>query len=347
MDGYKYESRDPRDMGYRSNYGSIQQNNYNSRSRSPIIGGGVVHKTSINGGAGMKRSLYESNNNNRTSMSSAKFLTAEKSRSPKRVPTLQIGNRNEQKGFKSAIASNQPKILNNYINREEPSIYQNRHPRSSKKTPNSKALDYNSSINNYERKPSASKTTTSIIKANLLKNYMNLKSQNQYPKPDTSYNSLDKSQTQYNSVAQRGNSRSSNIDLNFSSLDDRRQKSRNMILESTMERKNLKESIMKRYKDSSSKSKTKDSDTNKRSSLYQNFMNKRVSASKDSREELKNWSSTDSSAWKQQTALAKKTELVDKLLNTSNSSAFKTDNSSNGMRKAKSGMIYHSLDNEK
>ena len=121
-----------------------------------------------------------------------------------------------------------------------------------------------------------------------------------------------------------------------------------MILESTLERKNLKESIMKRYtKDSSVKSKTKDSDSKKRPSLYQNFMNKRVPASKDSREELKNWSSTDSTAWKKQSVPSRKLELVDKLLNTSNSSAFKTDNGTSGLRKAKSGLIYHSHDNEK
>jgi hypothetical protein len=121
-----------------------------------------------------------------------------------------------------------------------------------------------------------------------------------------------------------------------------------MILESTLERKNLKESIMKRYtKESSVKSKNKDSDTKKRPSMYQNFMNKRVSTGKESREELKNWSSTDSSAWKKQTGPSKNVELVDKLLNTSNASAFKTDNSLSGMRKAKSGMIYHSHDNEK
>ncbi len=85
MDAYRYESRDPRDMGYRTNYATNgQQPSYNSRSRSPIVGGGVVHKTSHV--AGVKKPLYEAYNRN--SMSNSKVLTAEKTRSPKRVPTL-------------------------------------------------------------------------------------------------------------------------------------------------------------------------------------------------------------------------------------------------------------------
>jgi hypothetical protein len=156
----------------------------------------------------------------------------------------------------------------------------------------------------------------------------------------------------YGSLAKRSKSRP-NMDMNFSSLDDRRHKSRNMILESTMERKNLKESIMRRYRDSrtrgdsrSKKESGSKSKSKKRSSLYQKFMNKRVSASKNSRADMRNWSSTDSSAWKTRSRKTKKSELVDKLLNSSYNSAFKTDGGL-GMRKAKSGMIYHSHDNEK
>ena len=111
---------------------------------------------------------------------------------------------------------------------------------------------------------------------------------------------------------------------------------------------------MKRYRDSRTRgdSRSKDrggskSKSKKRTSMYQNFMNKRVSASKGgSRADMRNWSSTDSSAWKKRSRKTKKSELVDKLLNSSYSSAFKTD-SGVGMRKAKSGMIYHSHDNDK
>ena len=249
--------------------------------------------------------------------------------------------------------NNPRKILNNYVSRDDHnSMYQSRNKRSSKKSPISKNRNMGSSFSKHNNRRSGSKKSRAS-KNDLLNNYMKNRSPYSRSKKEDLYQSMDRGMNNnYNSINKRSKSRP-NMDMNFSSLDDRRHKSRNMILESTMERKNLKESIMKRYRDSRTRgdSRSKEggskSKSKKRSSMYQNFMNKRVSASKGgSRADMRNWSSTDSSAWKKRSRKTKKSELVDKLLNSSYSSAFKT-HSGIGMRKAKSGMIYHSHDNDK
>jgi hypothetical protein len=122
-----------------------------------------------------------------------------------------------------------------------------------------------------------------------------------------------------------------------------------MILESTMERKNLNDSIMRRYKDTSNvrtASRSKDSDTKKRPSLYQNFVNKRVSASKDSGENMSDWGTSSLGAPKKNSDLIKKSEPVDKILNNGSNSIYKTD-SDMKIRKTRSGAIYHSHNEEK
>jgi hypothetical protein len=75
IDAYGYnsrESRNSRDHRYESN------KRYGSRSRSPIVGGGVVHKKSS------KKSMYDSRSKN--SLSNSKFRSVDRSRTPKRVP---------------------------------------------------------------------------------------------------------------------------------------------------------------------------------------------------------------------------------------------------------------------
>jgi hypothetical protein len=275
-----------------------------------------------------------------------------RSRTPKRVPLNMKGSgmngtygRGASGKSRTPTHQQQRKILNNYLSREESSIYKSRNKRSSKKSPISKNRTMGASFSQYEsKKRSGSKKRSR--KGDRISSYM--KNRSPYSKQEDLYQSMDRGlSNHYGSIGKRSKSRP-NMEMNFSSLDDRRNKSRNMILESTMERKNLKESIMRRYRDSRTRpdSRSKESKSKKRSSLYQNFMNKRVSASKKSRAEMKNWASTDSSAWKKRSRKTKKSELVDKLLNSSYSSAFKTDGGM-GMRKAKSGMIYHSHDNDK
>lgn len=332
IDAYNYNSRDSRDSRYHS---GIDNQRYNSRSRSPIVGGGVVHKKAA------KRSMYDSRHQN--SASNNQYSSVDRSRTPKRVPIKQSSNSRMRRSGKSTTPSNPRKILNNYMSREESSIYKSRNRRSSKKRPISKNREMGNSFSKYENKRSGSKKSHKS-KNDLLKSYM--KTRSPYGKQEDLYQSMDRGH--YNSLAKRSKSRPNN-DLNFSSLDDRRHQSRNMILESTMERKNLKESIMRRYRDSNTRNEPKKQTTSKqkkRTSMYQNFMNKRVSASKGSRNDMKNWASTDSSAWKRRSKPTKKSELVDKLLNSSYSSQFKTEGG-RGMRKAKSGLIYHSHDNDK
>lgn len=354
-------------MKHRESQYQTAQQRYNSRSRSPIVGGGIVHKKSSKKD---RRHLYDSKTHDsrvRTDQYSgskygsvdrdgrnSRMNTGERSRTPKRVPMSMKGSgmRRVYSRTGGTVKSRTPthqqqrKILNNYLRKDELSMYNSRHKKSSKKSPISKTHTLGGSFNHYKtKKRSGSKKRSR--KADRVSPYM--KTASPFSKQEALYQSLDRGVVNhYGAINKRSKSRPEMDHANYSHLNDRRNKSRNMILESTLERKNLKDSIMRRYRDSRTRpdSRSKESRSKNRSSLYQNFMNKRVSASKKSRAEMKNWASTDSSAWKKKTRKSKKSELVDKLLNSSYSSAFQTEGSF-GMRKARSGMIYQSHDNDK
>lgn len=111
-----------------------------------------------------------------------------------------------------------------------------------------------------------------------------------------------------------------------------------------MERKNLKDSIMRRYKDSNTRLdlRSRDQESLKKSSLYQTFLDKKVSVSKKPRSEAKNWASTDSASWNPVNRNGEKSTAMDRLLSSTTGSAFKTDQGSR-MRKTRSGVLNHSL----
>jgi hypothetical protein len=137
------------------------------------------------------------------------------------------------------------------------------------------------------------------LKTDLLKKYMNMRSRSPYSRNKDLHQSMDRSSiSKYDSNAKKDTLKTDKSQLNFSSVGERREKSRNMILESTMERKNLKDSIMKRYKESNTRadSRSKDQDSMKKSSLYQTFLDKKekVSATKKIKSDSRNWASTDS-----------------------------------------------------
>lgn len=177
---------------------------------------------------------------------------------------------------------------------------------------------------------------------------MNMRSRSPYSRNKDLHQSMDRSSnSKYDSNAKKDSAlKADKSQMNFSSVGERREKSRNMILESTMERKNLKDSIMRRYKESHTRadSRSKDQDSLKKSSLYQTFLGKKekVSATKKIRSDAKNWASTDSAFQNGGSRSVERSLLMNKLMNSSTESAFKTEQAGK-LRKTRSGALSHSL----
>lgn len=159
---------------------------------------------------------------------------------------------------------------------------------------------------------------------------MNMRTRSPYSRNNDLYQSLDRSvNSKYSSITKKEAPKVDKSAHNFSTVDEKREKSRNMILESTMERKNLKDSIMRRYKDSNARvdSRSREQDSLKKSSLYQTFIEKKVSVGNKPKSDAKNWASTESASWNQGSKMGEKSNVVDRLLSSTAGSAFKTEQS--------------------